>query len=737
MIRINNIPGLGTREFPEGTSTDDIKRLIDKERNFGAEEPGFPQSALIAGGQGLTRAGQGLEGLGRSIGEGLGVLPSGSSDNYARGIKQERQDYERGLQTGQQPLASTPAGVISSVVGQALPFLGMAGAGIPASIGAGAVQGLTAPVEPGQSRAVQTAAGAGFGLGGNLLGRGIGAGFGRLMNGVRGEALDPAQQELINLSQQHDIPIHANQFDNTPSLDNAAAYLRRGPFGLVEKEIQQGQKIGESAANFSNNMMDELNAGQYGGARGIDALKAAAEGKFGQARQGRASQLLDRINQDVGWTTIIDTSKDVTKLRRQIIADKMADKMTSLAGDDAVPLTNFKSALKEVDEKIGSQLKPDDPLKAVIDDLKEKVFPDSAQRSASISGATKETPLVDPATGTYLTKPKKMFEQTTGAPIQSNEVEQLMGTRNTVPASRSSRKFDPVTGKEIINEPEFKFGSARELRTYLQQKVRDGLVGTNAIIGDNENRLLQQLVSATDKDLNTFAESKGGELLTQMRKFNNFYRTNLGPYKNRELAAALNKINKDDIYKAFIQSGNFEGDPKQLYNFLDEKGRSAVRAGMVDDAYQKAFNADSEGFSAPKFLNALNAKKGARNVFFQGQSQKELDGFTKLLDKVKGSSSAGGIPVTGAMNVPIGATAAIGGAGAAIGGPMGAVSALGAAFAGGNGVRWMLTDPRGRNILLSASKLDPNSKAMDALLVRAGNLFQTALTQQGGERASK
>lgn len=757
MIHINNIPGLGTRSFPDGTDPETIKATIAKEMNYGQEEPGLAAGALTAFGRGINNAAQGLEQYGVGIGEKLGTQPQGASQAYAQGIQNERQSYEGGLGVpGQEPVASRLfTGKVPEVIGQALPFLGLgalAGEAVPAELAGsallsrlgvnaatgGATAGLS-PVEPGQSRLAQTGAGAVIGPLAGEVGNVAGKIIGKGVNAYRGEAFPDEYRSLMDLGQQYDIPLHANQLD--PGLNPLAAHLRRGPFGLNPIEVAQGEKVGEGAKNFVQNMQDELRAGQYGGAGGIDSLSRAAKGEFGTKRQGSASALMERINQDPAWTEIINNSKDVTKMQRQLVADKMADEMMALAGDKPIPLSNFKAALMEIDEKIGSQLKPDDPLKGVIDDLKAKVFPPRpGSRAASYPGSG-QTQMIDLITGQPIVNtrsvPTGAIDPATGNPVLRQETETAMHNAPGIRKGEAKRTFDLATGQEIIKEPEFNFGQTRDLRTFLQKKVREGLQGTNAIIGDQENRLFQKLSSATDEDLNAYAQAQGGKLKNKMDAFNNYYRVNLGPYKNRELAAALNKTNPDDIYKNFIQTGTFEGDPKQLYNLLDNKGRKAVQFGMVDDAYKRAFDENSGTFSAPKFLNILKTRQGAKNVFFQGEDAKKLEGYTKLLSAVKTSSSAGGTPVTGAMNLPVGAAAALGTTGAAFGGPVGAAGLLGTAWLGGNGLRWLMTNPTGVKILLSASKLKPNTKAFDALLVRAGNLAQTAATQQGASNATR
>lgn len=677
MIHVNNIPGLGTRSFPDGTSPDAIKAAIQSEMNYGQQEPGFGAGALIGFGSGLNRASQGLEQAGVGIGEQLGTQPQGASNAYAQGVQNERQQFDKGLNVpGQDPVASRFfGGVVPQAIGQALPFVGLAPESIPAAAATGALIGGAGPLEPNQSRAINAGVGGAVGAGGQVAGNAIGGLLGKGVNALRGTSIAPEDQALLDASAQHNVPIFAHQFPDATNANATAAYIRRGPFGLNEAEVNQGNAIGASAQDFTQQLQNEMNAGQYGGARGLDALQSAANGDFGPARQGRASALLDQINQDPDWSTIIKNSQDVTRFGRQLKADQMASKMGELAGDNPVPLTNFQNTLNDVNEQIGSQLQPDDPLKKSLDAITQKINPQQ---------------IVDPATGAIST-------QTT--PMNFNQV--------------------------------------RGLRTYLQQQVRQGLTGTNALIGDKETRLLQQLSSGADQDLNTFAQNQGGDLASQMKSFNNYYKNNLGPYKNAQLASALNKLNPDDTYKAFITNGNFQQNPQQFYNLLDDKGRAAVRYGMVNDAYQKALNPDSGDFSAPKFINALNAKQGARNVFFQGNNQQQLDGFTNLINAVKGSSSAGGVPATGAMNVPLAAAAGLAGAGAHFAGTPGAIGALGAAFASGNGLRWLLTNPKGVQILRAASKLDPNSNGMDALLTRAGNLIQTATTQQGANRASQ
>jgi len=153
--------------FPEGTSDDEIGVALDE---FFSGEPSDPdlergtgESLLIGVGSGLTRAGQGAKQAALALGESVGVVPEGRTEEFTQEAQAER-EFFRGTPVGE----STP-GQIGELVGETLPFLIPGGATVRGAAAAGAGVGALAfqedPEDVGfsRSRATSTALGAGFG----------------------------------------------------------------------------------------------------------------------------------------------------------------------------------------------------------------------------------------------------------------------------------------------------------------------------------------------------------------------------------------------------------------------------------------------------------------------------------------------------------------------------------------------------------------------------------------------
>lgn len=277
------------------------------------------------------------------------------------------------------------------------------------------------------------------------------------------------------------------------------------------------------------------------------------------------------------------------------------------------------------------------------------------------------------------------------------------------------------TIKENLASREFNYSQMRKARADIGDLISDFYTGSNAAVGSKGVGALQGLKNAIEDDMNAFASKNGRELSAAWRDADKFYRTNIVPAKDRTLAQALTKADPDEIYGKFIQRGDKVGRPQRFYNALDDKGRAAVRYGIVKNAYEKAFDGDRNLFSPAKFATAIKDTKGASGVFFKGAAKQELDGFANLMRHVERSRQAIDKPMTGVQNIPY----LIGGG--ALGAAFLAPGAT-AAVAGSTVVfKKLLTTDSGRRFLLASSKLKPGSPTMQKLVEKAGKSLQAGI----------
>ena len=67
------------------------------------------------------------------------------------------------------------------------------------------------------------------------------------------------------------------------------------------------------------------------------------------------------------------------------------------------------------------------------------------------------------------------------------------------------------------------------------------------------------------------------------------------PYRDGQLAKAIEKNLPDEIYNQFVRRGKDRAE--YFYKGLDAKGQAAVRYGMVEEAIEKAKSGKPDVFS--------------------------------------------------------------------------------------------------------------------------------------------
>lgn len=231
-------------------------------------------------------------------------------------------------------------------------------------------------------------------------------------------------------------------------------------------------------------------------------------------------------------------------------------------------------------------------------------------------------------------------------------------------------------------------------------------------------RILKNVRDALNQDMQEFATKSGdASLADKWQAADKFYKEKYAPLKDSVLKAARESNEGDQIYGKFIQAG--KGDRAQnFYNALDEKGRAAVRARMLQDAMKKA--TEQEGvFSPAKFAQSLEKIKASTGVFFKGKDKFEVDGFTNLMRHIQRAGQINENPPTGVRWLQmalIGETPAAMTA-ASLGHP-GALAAPLATAGIGRATTALFSSPAGKALLLGASELPAGSPQLDALITK-------------------
>lgn len=252
--------------------------------------------------------------------------------------------------------------------------------------------------------------------------------------------------------------------------------------------------------------------------------------------------------------------------------------------------------------------------------------------------------------------------------------------------------------------------------------------------GTPEYARFMRLANAAGQDMDDFVANSSNPALQGVHEVaNKWWKTKVKAYSpdSFEVSAWAKQLNGKDldpehVMDYFVQAGQ-AGKAKYFYNGLDDNGRSAVRWGIVRDAYDKATSGGSKTFSPGTFATEMAKKQEAVGVFFRGEDKWQIDGFTKLMRAIEDSGAAGYAPKTGkAAILPMIAggqgSSLLGALGALAHGDPGIATAAAATAATptlfGRLGKNLLTTPAGKRLLLAASNFQPGTKAMNSLLMK-------------------
>lgn len=259
------------------------------------------------------------------------------------------------------------------------------------------------------------------------------------------------------------------------------------------------------------------------------------------------------------------------------------------------------------------------------------------------------------------------------------------------------------------------FGGLAKVRATLNSRI-DDLISS----GDFASaRPLKAIRGALDDDLKDFATNAGNpQIKKAYDKANKYFRERVAPTRKSDILRSARTDNPDEIYRKFIKydtgsslkSGR--GQAERLYKALPERGKAAVRYGIVKEAWEKSLSeaAGGEIFSPAQFANTLEKLSGSAGVFFSKQDKAQMDGLIKLMKHIKRAGQISENPPTGNRIAVALGTGMLGtvAPGAAIG-QAASVAALKA----------LLTTNAGKRLLFAASRRDVGSKPLQAILDRS------------------
>jgi hypothetical protein len=667
-------PSRRNEPMPSQAELDDLKRQIQARRQqlqqqaapAPAATPSAPPAAAPVA---APAAPSWQQRAGQAAWQAVGNLPFGQIPALMRPVLQSQygQHLERLPQMGAAEGITTTGAMLGQAAGTlAAPYAGPLG-----------------PALPLVGRAT-----------GSYLGRQLNVALGLEEPGTLGDVLSvagPAAQE---------VPGMVRAFrTGTPHQVPAGATERVTAAAEANVPLTYGEAVDQPMARRVETALEQVPLVGTGGFRTRQqaAVKAAAQAEVdyrqavmqdtrwqglpqvqAAAAQGnkQAQRVLDEVQQaGDDWNRIVQASGNLKAFRAKQVAERLYGRVGELAeGLGNVPMTKTLATIDDTLTELRTAVVPDTETIRYLEQLKSGL---QGQTSTAVSG------LLDAA----------------GNPV----------TRTvTTPGKTTYRQL-------------------RQLRSDLGDTISDYYRGSNAVVGAKGVGSVAKVRNALDQDLDTFAlQSPNPELAAAAKRADRYYKQQVVPYEDTQLAKALTSDTPDEIYGKFIQRG--KGDRAQkFYNALDPKGKAAVQYGMIAEAHQQALDPTTGVFSPQRFAGRLDALQDAYGVVFTGNDKWKLDGLKKVMKAAHRAGQYAENPPTGQRIIPwlLG-----GGLAAGVTSPGTVVGAAATA----KGLSWLLTSPTGTRFLLNAHRVAEDSAQMDRVLRELTTQGARLLATEGGER---
>lgn len=525
------------------------------------------------------------------------------------------------------------------------------------------------------TKAQQVGLGAALGPVAEGVGRGLSNVAGRAAGMVRGQmrpdaqaALDVANQAGVKLSAGDIVPENKMVTGVEGALENT-----RIP-GLSMAGFRKEQQVG--AQKVAQQLRDEeykqLQKMSY---MGIDRLRTLAQGN--STRSAEARKIMDMIdNAGTDERAIMQASGNLGWLQMKLSADRLFNDVASIAGDSHVAPTNTLQALDDATKKMASVVDVDNPSLNLLQRWKSQL------ESGGVN---------------------------TGDDAIEAAVRRYEGT--------------PPDAQAVPNT----YARMRAFRSDIRKRLD---AATSNETTDSSMLFLKDIAKAVEQDMDEFAQKTPG-LAEANTRAQDFYKRHVVPYQKGKLAAALTADDPDKIYGTFVRAqaeGRGDYAAKELWKALDNKGRQAVRYGIVRQALDNAV--DQGRFSPAKFKQGLESTEYA--TFFKGDKQR-VDGVINLMGLLRKASPEHLEKYAPLLGGQLGMGSV--GLGAMAVGPGNMAMGLGSA----GFLKWLMTSDAGKRAMFSTNMLTKNGsnaqvgKFLDDLARQYNTAAGTAAGAEAGQ----
>lgn len=448
----------------------------------------------------------------------------------------------------------------------------------------------------------------------------------------------------------------------------------------------------EAAGGEEVNPIDVAAAGALGGA-----------GKFGEKALGAAYRMATG-----------KPSGDAA-LARQFAEEQGVPLMTS---DVAPPRTFVGKSAQSAAEKV--PFAGTGAPRAEQQQARTKLVEDFAQRfgaydpAEAVASLQRQTNKVRQAAGAAR---QGVMQQMQGVKVTpSNAIKAIddeIARLSTSPSGAARETADTATIQKLQAykadlESDSTFDNLEQLRTNFRTDVK----GDRMVMPTRSDASINKIYGAMSKDMSEAVESAlPPEQARKWAQQNAIFHSEAEKIKGSRLK---NILQKGSVTPEAVNTMLFSSKPsetKALYLSLDQKGRDAMRAGLVGKAMEKSAG------SPDRFLNELNKIGSKIGIAFKGGDRHFIEGLQRYLSHTKQASTAGVLTPTGQQMMQVAIPAAVTGDVMTTGG-MSTLAALGY----GGLARAYESKPM-RNAMLKLRAIEPGSTAFEQHLAKVQKML--------------
>lgn len=233
-------------------------------------------------------------------------------------------------------------------------------------------------------------------------------------------------------------------------------------------------------------------------------------------------------------------------------------------------------------------------------------------------------------------------------------------------------------------KPKLGFDDLRELRKEVanaeaaaQRRIAMGNATTST---QNEALHLGRVRQSIESDLEGWATTNGGDVLSKFREANQFHRESVVPYRNQPETRPYIKPDANPDRVGGLLNANRPEAARRVMQATDPAGQAAAKELVVGRALDKATNPARDNLSVYQLISGLDTGKAGAQIFTKDEQLaiNQVGGLAKLLNR---AATANTDAQTGQLNMALGQFAVGGTAGGMAGSDNPVVSTLGGALA--------------------------------------------------------